>query len=75
MTNILRYGCYNVGSKSAETVRSIHHMIHLKLENTEKQLPQTNFSLDDLRDLESKLVLISGSKAKNKELDTYLNVN
>ena len=77
MQNILTYGCYNVGnSKSAQTAHSIHDMVHLKLENTEKQLPKTNFSLDDLRDLESKLVLITGSKAKNRrEVDQFLNVS
>ena len=76
MNNILRYGRYRVGAKSTQTVHSIHDMIHLKLENTGKQLPQNNFSLDDLRDLESKLVLITGSKAENrKEVDQFLNVS
>ena len=76
MKNILTYGRYRVGSKSTQTVHSIHDMIHLKLENTEKQLTQNNFSLDDLRDLESKLVLITGTKAENrKEVDQFLNVS
>jgi len=76
MTNILAYGWYKVGSQSTQTVHSIQDMIHLKLENTGKQLPKTNYSLDDLRDLESKLVLITGSKAeKRKEVDQFLNVS
>ena len=76
MKNILIYGHYRVGAKSTQTVHSIHDMIHLKLENTGKQLPQNNFSLDDLRDLESELVLITGSKAENrKEVDQFLNVS
>ena len=76
MKNILTYGHYRVGAKSTQTVQSIHDMIHLKLENTGKQLPQNNFSLDDLRDLEIKLVLITGSKAENrKEVDQFLNVS
>ena len=76
MRNILKYGHYRVGSNSTQTVQSIHDMIHLNLEGTGKQLPQTNFSLDDLRDLESKLVLITGSKSKNrKEVDQFLNVS
>ena len=65
-----------MGSHSTQTVHSIHDMIHLKLENTGKQLPKTSFSLDDLRDLESKLVLLTGSKAENrKEVDQFLNVS
>ena len=76
MRNVLRYGHYRVGSDSAQTVQSIPDMIHLKLESTGKQLPQTNFCLDDIRDLESKLVLITGSKSKNrKEVDQFLNVS
>ena len=75
MRNILAYGQYRVRAHSTQTVHSIHDMIHLKLENTGKQLPKTSFSLDDLRDLESKLVLITGSKAENrKEVDEFLNV-
>ena len=76
MRNILAYGCYSVGSKSPQAAHSIHEMVHLKLENTGKLLSKTNFSLDDLRDLESKLVLITGSKAENrKEVDQFLNVS
>ena len=76
MRNILKYGHYRIGSNSTQMAHSIHEIIHLKLENTGKQLPQTNFSLDDLRDLESKLVLITGSKAENrKEVDQFLNVS
>jgi len=76
MRNILAYGWYKVGSHSTQTVLSIHDMIHLKLENTGKQLHKTSFSLDDLRDLESKLVLITGSKAENrKEVDQFINVS
>jgi len=51
MRNILAYGRYKVGSNNTQTVHSIHDMIHLKLENTGKQLHKTSFSLDDLRDL------------------------
>ena len=76
MKNFMAFGRYRVGSRSTQTVHSIHDMIHLKLENTGKQLPKTSFSLDDLRDLESKLVLITGSKAENrKEVDQFLNVS
>ena len=76
MKSILTYGHYRVGAKTTQTVHSIHDMIHLELEDTGKQLPQNNFSLGDLRDLESKLVLITGSKSENrKEVDQFLNVS
>ena len=59
-----------------QKVHSIQDMINLKLENTGKQLPKASFSLDDLQDLESELVLITGSKPENrKEVDQFLNVS
>ena len=76
LRNILAYGRYRVGSHSMQTVHNIQDMINLELENTGKQLPKTSFSLDNLRDLESKLVLITGSKAENREeVDQFLNVS
>lgn len=55
---------------------SIHGVIHLALTpQPGKKLLKTSYSLDDLRDLESKLVLITGSKAENRgEVDQFLNV-
>ena len=76
MEHILRYGCYRVGSMSGRAVHSIHDVIDLHLEGTERQLPKMMYTLDDLRDLESKLVLITGSKAENrKDVDKFLNVH
>lgn len=76
MKDVLRYGRYTIGTKHTQTVHSIHDVISLKLENTEKQLPKMSYSLDDLRDLESKLVLITGSKAKNRgDVDRFLDVS
>ena len=76
MNNILCYGCYTVGGERGKTVHSIHDIIHLKLEERDKHLPKKNYSLDELRDLESKLVLITGSKAENRaEVEQFLNVN
>ena len=76
MEHILTYGRYQIGSTSDRRVQSIHDVIDLHLEGTEKQLPKMRYSLDDLRDLESKLVLITGSKAENrKSVDKFLNVN
>ena len=76
MEHILTYGCYHVGSTSGQAVHSIHDVIDLHLVGIERQLPKMNYSLDDLRDLESKLVLITGRKAENrKDVDKFLNVN
>ena len=76
LKHILTYGHFHIGSQSRKVIQSIHEIVHLKLLKTGKQLPQMSYSLDDLRDLESKLVLITGSKAKNKEeVNQFLNVS
>ena len=77
MKNILSYGCYYVGNLSQSTPgQSIHDLISLKLETGSKKLDKTHYSLEELRDLESRLVLITGSKAENRtEVDHYLNVS
>ena len=67
MDNILGYGCYHVGSK--KTVRmchSIHDIIHLTLTERDKRLTKKRYSLNELRDLESKLALIVGKNAENR---------
>ena len=76
MRNILKYGRYQVGvTIQSKPVHTIHDLISLKLIVRDKQLSKTSYNLDDLRDLESKLVLITGSKAENRtEVDHYLNV-
>ena len=64
MENILKYGCYTVGGIAME---NIHDVIRLTLvPQTGVKLLKAHYSLDELRDLESKLVLITGSKAKNR---------
>ena len=48
----------------------------MKLEERDKRLPKHKYTLDELRDLESKLVLITSSNAENrKEVDLFLNVS
>lgn len=76
MRNILKYGCYEIGVIiQSKPVHTIHDLISLKLIVRDKKLSKTSYNLDDLRDLESKLVLITGSKAENRtEVDHYLNV-
>lgn len=77
MRNILRYGQYHIGTAAqSKPVHTIHNLISLKLILTDKQVNKTSYNLEDLRDLESKLVLITGSKAENRmEVDHYLNVS
>ena len=77
MRNILQYGRYQVGTTvQSKPVHGIHDLISLKLILRDKKVSKTLYNLDDLRDLESKLVLITGSKAENRtEVDHYLNVS
>ena len=78
MRNILRYGMYQVGVASQSKLpQDIHDVIFVKL-NFPKDVKvlKTFYNLDELRDLESKLVLITGSKAEYRpEVDHYLNVS
>ena len=77
MRNILRYGIYQIGVASQSKLpQSIHEVIFVKLNTPKDKVLKTFYSLDELRDLESKLVLITGSKAENRtEVDHYLNVS
>ena len=76
MNNIQQYGEYAVGERRDEAMDTIHDVIHLTLTPQRgKKLLKTSYSLDELRDLESKLVLITGSKAENRAaVDQFLNV-
>ena len=59
MNNIYRYGSYIIVHTSQSQV------IHLKLNDVEdKKLIKTSYSLDDLSDLESILVLITGRDSR-----------
>ena len=75
MNNINRYGSYTIGSgrKNIHTSRS--QVIRLTLSGSEKRLPKVNYSLDDLSDLESKLVLITGRESSEiKDVEMFLQV-
>ena len=76
MSNIHNYGHYTIGGKGDLRVDGIHDVIRLTLTPPPgKKLLKTSYSLDELRDLESKLVLITGSTAENRaEVDQFLNV-
>ena len=70
------YGCYSVGASSKAAVQSVHDLISMRLEDRDQELLQTVYTLDDLRDLESKLVLICENKEKwRTEVDHFLNVS
>ena len=76
MKNIFKYGSYTIGS----TARSVHtsqsQVIHLDLNNPEKSLLKKKYSLDDLCDLESKLVLITSHKSnEDGEVQVFLQVS
>ena len=77
MRNILRYGIYQIGvTNQSKLAQNIHDVISVKLIPKDKPLTKKTYNLDELRDLESKLVLITGSKAANRtEVDHYLNVS
>ncbi len=66
MNNILAYGCYQIGSRRPQIFQSIHDVIHLTLTERDKPLTKKQYSLNELRDLESKLALIVGKNAENK---------
>ena len=73
MGAILDYGSYHVDSS---TSKSIHEIISVTLEERGKRLHKKLYTLEELRDLESKLVLITGSRAENREMvDLFLNVS
>ena len=72
MKNILQYGYYTVEARLG--CGSIHDAVRVDLDD--KKLSKKSFTLDELRDLESKLVLITGSKAEcRKQVDHFLDVS
>ena len=74
MSNILKYGMYRVGFK--KNAQTVHDLISVTLSRRCQNVVKRKYSLDELRDLESKLVLICGNKAENRaEVDHYLNVS
>ena len=67
---------YLVDSSTSKVVESIHEIILVTLLERDKRLHKTLYTLDELRDLESKLVLITGSRAENREtVDLFLDVS
>ena len=76
MEDIIHYGCYIVGSSRAKLCQNYEEVIHLTLKEMDKALVKKKYNLEELRDLESKLVLITGSNAKNRaQVDTFIDVS
>ena len=76
MKNIQTYGRYNIGLETSSLSNSISDAVHVDLNDREHLLAKKSFTLDELRDLESKLILITGSRAENrKEVDHFLDVS
>ena len=76
MDNIFQYGSYIVGSAKSYIFQHYHEVIQLTLKARDKPLTKTSYSLEELWDLESKLVLITGSKAENRaKVDIFIDVS
>ncbi len=76
MKNIFLYGCYYIGSVESRICKSVHDVIHLELKENDKPLEKKHYDLEELRDLESKLVLITGSKEEYRtQVDTFVDVS
>ena len=75
MNNIFEYGCYQVGTKKSAVCQNYSEVIHLMLKERGKRLAKKKYNLEELRDLESKLVLITGSKAEYRaQVDHFVDV-
>ena len=76
MKNIKHYGYYTIGSHISDVHTKLKDVIRLDLKQRDKQLTQLKYSLDELRDLESKLVLITGQESKEREdVDLFMDVS
>ena len=78
MNNIFDYGCYRVGNEKNIICKTHSEVITLFLneKRSKKRLTKIRYNLEDLRDLESKLVLITGSKAVNRaKVDLFQDVS
>ena len=75
MRTINKYGCYCIGSSMKTVHVSQSQVIQLKVVTKKNGVHKNSYSLDDLTDLESKLVLITGRDSKEvDEVDKFLKV-
>ena len=76
MKNIKKYGYYTIGSQKSDVHTKLKDVIRLDLEEGDKQLTQKRYTLDDLRDLESKLVLITSQESEeSREVEFFMKVS
>ena len=80
MSNIFDYGCYRIGIRQPVICKSRSKVISLTLKEnkgkSEKRLAKKKYNLEELRDLESKLVLITGRNAPNRmKVELFLDVS
>ena len=71
MENILKYGVYVIGSPKRKIFVNVDDIFQLKVlpegsQDNEPPKYKNVYGLEEVRDLESKLVLITGSKADHR---------
>ena len=79
MKNIVQHGCYEIGAQvvgvNSAASMSLNDVIRLSLDD-KKCKTIKKYSLDELRDLESKLILVTGSMADHREqVDNFVKVS
>lgn len=76
MKNIYEYGSYTIGSNAQVLETRLANVIKLRLRMRGQSGQQLSYTLDELRDLESKLVLITGKDSSEKgEVYQFINVS
>ncbi len=76
MTSMINYGRYVVGSILSAFQQTLGKIIRIELTEKDKALPKKHYTLEEIQDLESRLVLITGGDAaERKEVDEFLEVN
>ena len=76
MKNIKKYGYYTIGSRTSDIHSRLQNVIKLDLQRRDKQLTQWRYTLEELRDLESKLVLITSQDSEESgEVDLFMKVH
>ena len=74
MKNINERGSYTIGVGDKVVETQLANVIKLRISTSGKSVQQSSYTLDELRDLESKLVLITGRDSKEKG-DVYHFIN
>lgn len=79
MRNINQFGCYTVGTRYETPCSEPSELIKMNLERFLKQGVQQNYTVDELKHLQSKLVLILGNESSDKDhfgqVSSYKSIN